>query len=202
MSVWWPCALPKNKRLVFQYLWVVNRIKIKNKQELNNLAPNKCAGRHPVDYGRHSCKTTEYKSTDSPLPPLLNVMYCVRVSLVDSQIIPSATLKRRVSRVMSVYLWSWQYATSDLILLAGVRRPDSLLLGLRRVLSRLDLTAVGWPKVSEKPMLTTVLLCTCFLYGTGHNDFDAANIHYESQGQWKGWALTFCALKWQRAKHW
>ncbi len=24
---------------------------------------------------------TEYKSTDSPLPPLLNVMYCVRVSL-------------------------------------------------------------------------------------------------------------------------
>ncbi len=27
------------------------------------------------------CKTTEYNSTDSPLPPLLNVMYCVRVSL-------------------------------------------------------------------------------------------------------------------------
>ncbi len=24
---------------------------------------------------------TEFKSTDSPLPPLLNVMYCVRVSL-------------------------------------------------------------------------------------------------------------------------
>jgi hypothetical protein len=26
-------------------------------------------------------KTTEYKSTDSPLRPLLNVMYCVRASL-------------------------------------------------------------------------------------------------------------------------
>ncbi len=26
-------------------------------------------------------KTTEYKITDSPLPPLLNVMYCMRVSL-------------------------------------------------------------------------------------------------------------------------
>jgi hypothetical protein len=31
-----------------------------------------------VDAGRHSCKTTEYKSTDSPLPPLLNVMYSLR----------------------------------------------------------------------------------------------------------------------------
>jgi hypothetical protein len=34
-----------------------------------------------VDAGRLSCKTTEYKSRDSPLPPVLNVMYCVRVSL-------------------------------------------------------------------------------------------------------------------------
>ncbi len=34
-----------------------------------------------VDAGRHGCKTTEYKSIDSPLPLLLNVMYCVRVSL-------------------------------------------------------------------------------------------------------------------------
>ncbi len=34
-----------------------------------------------IDAGRHSCKTTEYKSTDSRLPPLLNVMYCVKVSL-------------------------------------------------------------------------------------------------------------------------
>ncbi len=28
-----------------------------------------------VDAGQHYCKTTEYKSTDSTLPPLLNVMY-------------------------------------------------------------------------------------------------------------------------------
>ncbi len=28
-----------------------------------------------------TCKTTEYKSTDSPLSPLLNVMYCERFSL-------------------------------------------------------------------------------------------------------------------------
>ncbi len=34
-----------------------------------------------VDTGHHRCKTTEYKSTDHPLPPLLNVMYCVRVFL-------------------------------------------------------------------------------------------------------------------------
>jgi hypothetical protein len=34
-----------------------------------------------VDAGRHSCKTPEYKSSDSPLHLLLNVMYCVRVSL-------------------------------------------------------------------------------------------------------------------------
>jgi hypothetical protein len=34
-----------------------------------------------VDAGQHGCKTTEYKSTDSLLPPLLNVMYCVRVFL-------------------------------------------------------------------------------------------------------------------------
>ncbi len=34
-----------------------------------------------IDAGQHSCKTTEYKSTDFPSPSLLNVMYCVRVSL-------------------------------------------------------------------------------------------------------------------------
>ncbi len=28
-----------------------------------------------VDAGQHGCRTTEYKSTNSPLPPLLNVMY-------------------------------------------------------------------------------------------------------------------------------
>jgi hypothetical protein len=41
-----------------------------------------CHYRHRgVDAGHHSCKTTEYKSTDSPLPHLLNGMYCVRASL-------------------------------------------------------------------------------------------------------------------------
>jgi hypothetical protein len=34
-----------------------------------------------VNAGQHCYKTTEYESTDTPLPPLLNVMYCVRVSL-------------------------------------------------------------------------------------------------------------------------
>ncbi len=35
-----------------------------------------------IDAGRNSWKTTEYKSTWNPLfTPLLNVMYCVRVSL-------------------------------------------------------------------------------------------------------------------------
>jgi hypothetical protein len=34
-----------------------------------------------VDAGQHGCKTSEYKSTDSLLTPLLNVMYCMRVSL-------------------------------------------------------------------------------------------------------------------------
>jgi hypothetical protein len=39
---------------------------------------------HPhrgVDAEQHGCKTTEYENSDSPLPPLENVMYCVRVSL-------------------------------------------------------------------------------------------------------------------------
>jgi hypothetical protein len=58
-----------------------------------------------VDAGRHSCKTTVYKSTDSPLPPLLNVMYCVRVSLWTVKKILCATLKRRGPWVISVYLW-------------------------------------------------------------------------------------------------
>ncbi len=29
-----------------------------------------------VDAGGHGYKTTEYKNTDSPLLPILNVMYC------------------------------------------------------------------------------------------------------------------------------
>jgi hypothetical protein len=34
-----------------------------------------------VNAEQHGCKDTEYKSANPPLPPLLNVMYCVRVSL-------------------------------------------------------------------------------------------------------------------------
>jgi hypothetical protein len=45
------------------------------------------------------------------LSPLFKIMYCGRVSLsVDSQNIPCATLKRRGSWVISVYLWV--YCTS------------------------------------------------------------------------------------------
>ncbi len=33
------------------------------------------------DAGQHCWESTGYKSTDSTLPPLLNLMYCVRVSL-------------------------------------------------------------------------------------------------------------------------
>ena len=52
-----------------------------------------------INAGQHSCKTTEYKSTDSSLPPLLNVMYCVRVSLRTVKIFLA-----RGSWVISVYL--------------------------------------------------------------------------------------------------
>ncbi len=54
-----------------------------------------------VDAGRHSCKTTECKRTDSPLPSLFNVMYCVRVSLW--------TVKMWV---ISKYLWGWRWNSS------------------------------------------------------------------------------------------
>jgi hypothetical protein len=40
-----------------------------------------CHYHRGVDAGQHGCETTEYKSTDTPLPPLLYVMYCVRFSL-------------------------------------------------------------------------------------------------------------------------
>jgi hypothetical protein len=57
----------------------------------------------------HSCKTTEYNRIDSP-PCKCNVL---RESLsVDSQNIPCATLKRRRSWVVSVYLWANYWALS------------------------------------------------------------------------------------------
>ncbi len=48
-----------------------------------------------VDAGHHTCKTTEYKSTESPLPPLLNVMHCVRVSLWTEKITEMDTLEQQ-----------------------------------------------------------------------------------------------------------
>jgi hypothetical protein len=49
-----------------------------------------------VDVGQHRCMAIEYKITDSPLPPLLNVGNILRESLSeDSQNIPCLTLKRR-----------------------------------------------------------------------------------------------------------
>jgi hypothetical protein len=57
-----------------------------------------------VDAGRHSCKTTEYKSTESLLPPSFKSNVLRESLSVDSQNIPCVTLKRRGSWVISVYL--------------------------------------------------------------------------------------------------
>ncbi len=54
-----------------------------------------------VDAGQHGCKITEHKITDSPRPPLLNVMYCVRVSLWTVKIF-LGQIKAKL--VISVYL--------------------------------------------------------------------------------------------------
>ncbi len=43
-----------------------------------------------------SCKTTEYKSTDSPFSPLLIVMYCVKVSLWTVKIFLAHNTKEKV----------------------------------------------------------------------------------------------------------
>jgi hypothetical protein len=65
-----------------------------------------------LDVRKCGCKTTEYRSTNSPLPPLLDVRKCTGESLSeDSQNISCVTLKRRGSRVISIYLWSGSYAT-------------------------------------------------------------------------------------------
>ncbi len=71
-----------------------------------------------IDTDQHGCKTTEYKSTDYPLPPLVNVL---RESLSeDSQNIPCATLKRRGSWVISVYLWFFRFfIINDISVLAA-----------------------------------------------------------------------------------
>ncbi len=49
-------------------------------------------------------QSTRVQTTDSLLPSLLNVMYCVKVSLWTVKNIPCATLKRKGSWVISVYL--------------------------------------------------------------------------------------------------
>jgi hypothetical protein len=60
-----------------------------------------CHFRHRgVNAGRHGGKTTEYTSTDSPL---LNVMYCVRVSLWTAKIF-RVQHKREGGRGLSLYI--------------------------------------------------------------------------------------------------
>ncbi len=58
-----------------------------------------------VDARCHDCKTTEYKSTDFPLHSLLNVMYCVRVSLWTVKYSLLNT-KEKGLWVISIYLWA------------------------------------------------------------------------------------------------
>jgi hypothetical protein len=50
-------------------------------------------------------KTTEYKSTDSPLPPSFKCNILRESLSVDSQNIPCVRLKRRGPWVISVYFW-------------------------------------------------------------------------------------------------
>ncbi len=60
-------------------------------------------------FGDYGCKTT-----DSPLPPLLNVMYCVRVSLRTAKIFLTQPKEKEVlgklyiSLYKSVYVYSLQ----------------------------------------------------------------------------------------------
>jgi hypothetical protein len=51
--------------------------------------------RRGVDAGHHSCKTTEYKSTDSPLLPFFKCNVLRESIYVNCQNIPCATLKKR-----------------------------------------------------------------------------------------------------------
>ncbi len=65
------------------------------------------SGSATLDAGRHSSKTTEYryKSTDSVFTSFKCNELRESLSVVDSQNIPCATLKRRGSWIISVYLW-------------------------------------------------------------------------------------------------
>jgi hypothetical protein len=102
-----------------------------------------------VDAGRHTCKTTEYKSTDvSPPPPTFK---CMRESLsVDSQNISCATLKRRgSSRGQSLYVSDSGVPTGQGALAgAAVLGLGGLAfygLGLGRELGAVD-RQVAWPQ--------------------------------------------------------
>jgi hypothetical protein len=63
-----------------------------------------------VESGQHGSKTTEYKSTDSPLPPLLNVMYYVRVTV---KIFLAQHSKEWRSWIISIYLWMGRIAVGQ-----------------------------------------------------------------------------------------
>jgi hypothetical protein len=74
--------------LIFQ--WIVTFIQLVSAREMENKSTVEaqtsgiCHCPHRgVDVGHHSCKTTEYQSTDLrlPSPPLLNVTHCVIVPL-------------------------------------------------------------------------------------------------------------------------
>jgi hypothetical protein len=63
-----------------------------------------------VDAGRHGCKTTEYKSTDSSLPRLLIEMYCERVSLWTVKMFLRNTKEKRVMGNLCISLnFSFSY---------------------------------------------------------------------------------------------
>jgi hypothetical protein len=68
-----------------------------------NPYPQHCYPHRGVDVGHSGCRTTEYKSTDSPFPHLLNVMYCVRVSLRTVKILP-AHHQREGGRGLSLFI--------------------------------------------------------------------------------------------------
>ena len=91
---WWHHPPPRNPTAITiqDYLIIKSKFMIGGTQrdgEYNQRSYLRgfCHNPHRgVDERQHSCKTTKYKCTDSPLPPLLNVMYCVRVSLRTAKI--------------------------------------------------------------------------------------------------------------------
>ncbi len=60
-----------------------------------------------VDAGQHGCKITDYKSTNSPLPPSIKCSVLRESLSEDSQNLPCAAQKRRGSWVISIHLGFW-----------------------------------------------------------------------------------------------